>query len=65
MLKVLKTIELIFLPVFMCVHTGRRLQYGKSGKCPAWWPTASAPWDSDRPLSTMKHGEVTSIFKAM
>ncbi|CAM9418173.1 unnamed protein product [Scytosiphon promiscuus] len=44
---------------------GRRLQYGKSGKCPSWWPVASAPWDSERPLSTMKHGEVTSIFKAM
>ncbi|CAM9815986.1 unnamed protein product [Ectocarpus sp. 12 AP-2014] len=43
---------------------GRRLQYGKDGKRPPWWP-ADAPWDSDRPLSTMKHGEVTSIFKAM
>eukprot|EP00903_Cladosiphon_okamuranus_P007216 g7004.t1 len=43
---------------------GRRLEYGKEGKRPAWWPK-NCPWDNHKPLSTMKHAEVTSVFKAM
>eukprot|EP00752_Nemacystus_decipiens_P001308 g1298.t1 len=43
---------------------GRRLEYGKEGKRPSWWPK-NCPWDNHKPLSTMKHAEVTSIFKAM
>lgn len=50
--------------VCACVPAGRRLEYGKEGKRPPWWPE-DCPWDIHKPLSTMKHGEVTSVFKAM
>lgn len=54
----------MFLGLCACVPAGRRLEYGKEGKRPPWWPE-DCPWDIHKPLSTMKHGEVTSVFKAM